>query len=294
MDLYDYSLKLFGRRVVEQVALLSYYRQMLNKADMKIDPEKYICMMYFSTFVSFFMALLVCFPVLLIFVFSRGPSPFVMSLITSLFLSLLISGITFFSYFTYPSLMSSGRIKKIDNIMPYVAIYLGTLAASGLPPQKFFTFLAKFKEYGEVQKEASKIAKDVNEAGLDLVSAISRSVKNSPSRAWAEFLTGLKTTITTGGNLQAYMREKAKTFAADFRRKVQEYSTQLEVFIQMYTILVVVGAMFFIIVSSLIVTIGGLSVQMVKMVQYIVIVLGVPFLTIAFILIIKGISPFED
>ncbi len=293
MDLYDYSLKLFGRRAVEQVALLSYFRQTLNKADIKIEPEKYLSMMYFSTFLSFFITFILSFPILL-FVLGRASNPFIVVLLVSLFSSFFVSIIVLFVFFSYPGLISSGRIKKIDNIMPYVAIYLGTLAASGLPPQKFFSFLAKFKEYGEVQKEASKIAKDVDEVGLDLVSAMSRAVKNSPSRSWSEFLTGLKTTITTGGNLQMYMKEKAKSFAADFRRKVQEYATQLEVFIQMYTILVVVGAMFFIIVSSLIVTIGGLSVQMVKMIQYIVIVLGVPFLTVAFILIIKGISPFED
>ncbi len=193
----------------------------------------------------------------------------------------------------YPAITASERKKKIDNALPFATIYLNTISRAGFPPQELFRMIAKFKEYGEISEEAKKISNEVHALGLDLPTALNNAISRSPSNSWTELLAGMKTTITIGGDLGEFLSEKAKGFVADYRRRLQDFSSFLTLLIEIYITLVIVGAVFFIITTSIMVSIGGVPVALVKALNYAIVLVGLPVMTAAFLLMIKGASPLE-
>ena len=210
------------------------------------------------------------------------------------FFSLIVGmGTAIFIYF-YPSFVVSKRKMKIDNTLAFATIYLSTISKSGFPPQKMFSLLSRFKDYGAVSQEAEKISSDVDGLGLDFPSALTRAISRSPSQNWAELLAGLRSTVMSGGELSKYLEEKAEGFVSEYKRKLKEFSRLLNLLMQMYITVVIVGTVFFVVISSLMATVGGLSVHLIKFTQYLIVFVGLPAITAIFILVIRSTSPWAD
>jgi len=218
-------------------------------------------------------------------------------LIAFLFAPLIAIGIGFgagaLTYF-YPAITADERKKRIENALAFGTLYLAALARAGFPLPQMFKLMSGFKEYGELSKEASKITNDIDALGLDAPEALTRAIHRSPSPSWSELLVGLKTTITVGGDMAKYLDEKANGFVDNYRRRLSEFSEFLSMLIEIYITLVVVGVIFFIVITSVMSSIGAVPVPFLKMVNMLIVVIGIPVLTAAFILIAKGASPLED
>ena len=289
MDFYKFALKIFRPIVTKRrPAFLTAIDFDLKRARINVAPEKYWAAMLLVLVLAFVLTFVISFTISIIF---WGLKAFFL-LVAFLLAGLVTLIAVIFTYF-YPSLIAGERKKRLENALAFSTIYLTTIADSGLPPQHMFRLLAGFKEYGEVSAEAEKIANDVEAMGLDLPTALTRAIARSPSADWTELLAGLRTSISVGGDLRAYLNEKAKGFIQEYHRRLDAFNSLLTILVQMYITIVGVGAVFFIIVSSLIGTIGGISPLMIKAMQYLVIFLGLPIITFAFIFIIKGVSPLE-
>ncbi|MEK6923518.1 MAG: type II secretion system F family protein [Nanoarchaeota archaeon] len=213
-----------------------------------------------------------------------------------IFLSVLIGttiGAGILTYF-YPAVIAGERQKKIDNTLPFSTIYMSTIARSGFPPQDIFKMISRFKEYGEISTEAQQISRDIETLGLDLPSALTRAINRSPSQYWSELLAGIRTTITLGGDLGQLLTEKTNGFVADYKRRLNEFSNLLSLLIEIYITIVVVGAVFFVVITSIMLAVGGVPVATVKALNYALVLVGLPVLTAAFILLMKGSSPLES
>jgi len=191
-----------------------------------------------------------------------------------LFFALMVGiGSAVFAYL-YPSFVISKRKMKIDNTLAFATIYLSTISKSGFPPQTMFEFLSRFKDYGAVSQEAKKISADVDGLGLDLPSALERAINRSPSSKWSDLLSGLKSTLMSGGEISKYLEEKAEGFVSEYKRKLEEFSNLLNLLMQVYITVVIVGTVFFIVISSLMATVGGLSIPLIKFTQYLIVFVG--------------------
>jgi len=230
-----------------------------------------------------------------------GLAIIIVSIITSvifLFLRLFIFSalmcmfvLSGFAMIFYPKIIALERARTIENALPFATIYLSTIAASGFPPHKMFQMLSKFKEYSELSKECAQINQDIQLLGLDLPSALRRAIDRSPSPRWSELLAGIGTSVISGGNLHTYLQEYAKSAVTNFKAKLAEFSTVLAIAIQIYVTLIIVGAVFFIVISSIMSSIGGVPVQTIRLANYLFILVGLPVLTAIFILVTKGLSP---
>jgi hypothetical protein len=63
---------------------------------------------------------------------------------------------------------------------------------------------------------------------------------------------------------------------------------------EVYITIVIVGGIFFIVITSIMSSIGAVSVSLLKAINWLIVLVGIPVLTAAFILIAKGMSPIED
>jgi len=261
----------------------------LRRSRLKTPPEEWVALSLFASIVVFVAAftfvlifsLLLSQKLLLVFVISLG-----IAVVSALF--------AFLFMYNYPKLTADERKKKIENALPFATLYLAALSRAGLPPNYMFKLLSRFKEYGELSKEAAKISSDTETLGLDITEALTRAIARSPSPTWTELLAGIKTTLTIGGDVGDFLNEKANGFVEGYSRKLQEFSSFLSLLIEIYITLIITGAIFFIIISSVMSSIGAVPVSLLKAANILIVGVGIPMLTAMFIIVAKGVSPLED
>jgi len=287
MDLYTrLAFRLFGEIGEKASTYFSDIKLDLKKSRMKISAQEYLSKAILTSFFIF----LIMMPVLS-FLFGIVFQSFMFSFISSITASIFISVGLFFLFLNYPKLIIKQRAKKIDAALPFASLYLSTAASSKLPIYKSFETFAKFSGYGPVSEEISLITNDMKTFGLDVNTALERGVERTPSKSFKEILWGILSTIRAGGDLAVYLKEKARNLMEDYRRRFYEYSHSLTIFIEIYLTLIVIGAIFFTILTAIIsgIMLGGAT-DIVFM-QFILIFLFIPIISIMFMYLVKNSSP---
>lgn len=195
-------------------------------------------------------------------------------------------------FYLYPSIRISQRRDNIDHNLPFATIYLSTIAGMGTPVSAIFQLLGQFEEYGEVSKEARKIANDVYGFGADIDIALSRAAERTPSDKFKDLLWGINSILTTGGDMRSFLREKANSFMNDYRRDLDQFADTLSLLVEMYITVVIVGSVFLIIISTIMSSLGSSPLIILTM-QTATIFLLLPMASVMFIVIVKSVSPAE-
>ena len=277
------SYRLFGNLVRYAKPYFLDIKEELRQANISYTLEEYLSIALFTTAVTFIIE-----ATMLSFIFGLLVTP-IIAVILALTLSMTISGILFFLFYSYPTTASKSRGNKIKKILPFSVSYMATIARSNVPPITIFKTLSEFKEYGELSKEAENIVRDVELFGMTTAAAIKKQAKITPSKEFRDLLYGINTMITSGGNLGSFLKDRSNEMMSDYRRRIRKYSQDLSLYVEMYLTLIITGSIFFIVLSSIISTISsGLGTIMV---QTMVVFLLLPALSVGFIILIRATSP---
>lgn len=281
------SFRFFGRHLEKYVSYFDSIKSDLQKSNLGLSLSEYV-------YISFFVLLLVFlieFPLIVVItsiIFKEAAIAFLFSFTITV---LILLGV-FFMFYTYPSMIAGARKKNIDSALPFATTYMATIASSGAPPSTMFKVLAQFEEYGEIAKESEKINRDIEAFGMDLVGSIRKTASRTPSTEFKELLWGLDTVLTTGGDLSDYLHEKSKAFMQEYRRSLEKYSKTLSLFIEIYLTIILVGSIFFIIMSSLMSVFGAGELNLLlSFSQFLVVFFVLPFVSIGFVILVRTISP---
>lgn len=279
------SFILFGP-ISETIAYyLTDLKSDLKKSKIKVSAQEYIS----KTLLKAFLIFLITLPALS-FILAYLVQEFLFAFITSVTISLIISMATFAVAINYPKFVMQGKAKEIDNNLPFASIYLSTVAGSRLPLHKTFEIFSKFSGYGEVAKETAEMVNDIKAFGLDLDTAIERQMERTPSKKLTELLWGILSVSRVGADLNIYLREKATTFMAEYRRRIYEFSHTLTIYIELYLTSVVLGTIFFTILTAIIAGIGGAQGNVIFL-QFFLIFILLPLISVAFIFLIRTSTP---
>lgn len=269
---------------------ISYYfadvKLNLKRAKIKLSLQEYISIAVMTCFVVF----ITSFPILS-FIFAFVFQTFLFSFLTSFTVSILLTVGVFLLLMNYPKLIIKEKAKHIDNALPFAALYLSTIASSKLPVHKIFEIFSKFGEYGELTNEIRSIKNDMDVFGLDIITALERAVERSPSKLFKEMIWGMLSTIRSGGDLAVYLKETAVNMINEYRRQLYEFSHQLTIYIEVYLTTIVLGAIFFTILSSIMSGIAETGAANIIVLQFLLIFIFIPLVSILFILLIKSITP---
>jgi len=257
----------------------------LRKARMKTSLQEYICVSLLTSFIIF----LVETP-LLTFIFSILLKNFLLAFSTAITLSIFLSIAFFYFFLNYPKAIIRDRSKRLEAELPFTTLYLSTTAGSKLPLHKIFEIFSRFSGYKETVEEINLINQDINVFGFDIISALERASERSPSKKFTELLWGLLATTRTGGNLATYLKEKSKNFIEDYRRKLYEFSHTLTIYIEVYLTAIILGALFFIILTAIVSGMGGAPVNIIFL-QYFLTFVFIPLISILFIIMVKASAP---
>lgn len=264
----------------------------LQRADINYSLRKYLSVALMTSTLFFITST----PLLSVIVgFMQGSALGVLAgVIAGFFIGILLSIAVFAGFYLYPSVEVARRRDDINHNLPFATLYLSTVASSGNPPAAIFKLLGNFEEYGEVSREAKKISGDVYNFGADVEEAINSAASRTPSDKFKNFLWGINSVISTGGDLKSYLSEKASEFMRDYRRELDKFTDLLSLLVEMYITLVIVGSVFLIILSTIMSALGGGGSEGIVIgIQTATVFLLLPAASLIFIVIIKGASPID-
>lgn len=260
----------------------------LNQAGLNFTVDEWISLMILNSVLTF---LLVSVSVIVLSL-SVGIT-FVESVAIAFLTSGFFSGGVFLLTYYYPSQAASTRNKKIDNSLHFATIYMATLAGTGMPPYKIFKVLSKYDEFKEISKIARGISQDMDVFGLDFNEALERAANNAPNKDLHDLLWNLRSTIQSGGDVRKFLEQRAVALTNQYRRKLEGYVKTLSLFLEIYITVVIVGSVFALVLTTIMGVLGG-STEQIQLIQLILITLGLPAMSLAFIVILKTINPMES
>ncbi|MBI4894738.1 MAG: type II secretion system F family protein [Candidatus Aenigmarchaeota archaeon] len=284
-DLQKLSFQLFKEYSDAIVPYFPDLKADLKRAEMPLTVQEFISMSMTVSLIS----LIVMLPVLS-FVFGLLLSDFLFGFLLSTLVSLIVTMGVFFALPQYPKLVIQGKSKEIDDALPFATMYLSTISSSNLPLHKSFDVFTKFLKYGEVVKQINSINEDIKLFGLDVATALERAIERSPSKKFREMLYGMLSTLKSGANMNIYLKEKSEAYMADYRRSLYEFSHALTVYVEIYLTSIVLGAIFFTVLTAIVSGISGGG-ENIIMLQFTLIFLFMPIISAAFIMMIKSATP---
>lgn len=246
-----YSNKFF-LKTAKKIISKGYFRPLsreLKRANINILFETYVALIFFSVLLSFFASL--CFIILItIFDFSLS-LPFITlqsggyfsTIAMWIWLPIVLPLLTFFMLYYYPSTERKVYANRIEQELPFAVIYMSAISGSGIEPTQIFKIIAESREYPYLKREMRKVLNQINIYGYDLVTSLNNVAKVSPSASLSELLSGISTTINTGGSLSEFFGKRSQTLLLNYRLKRESYTKLAETFMDIYISVVIATPM---------------------------------------------------
>ncbi|MEM5772003.1 MAG: type II secretion system F family protein [Candidatus Aenigmatarchaeota archaeon] len=250
--LSDLALKLFGKCVEKNKKIFQNFRAAIVSSGIEILSVTYISCMLLYLCIAPFISLI--FSTFIIFVLKF----IIINWLVDILIYILIFEIlTFLIFFSYPYIKMSNNTAEIDSNLPFALIHMQTIAESGAPPIVIFKLLSNFKEYGYLSKEFQKISRNIEMFGMDNISAIRDVMLKTPSSNLKDILSGMITTIQSGGKLSQYISERAEQMLFEYKLSRRKYEETLTAYADIYTAILIAAPLMLVIVLTIIATIGG-------------------------------------
>jgi flagellar protein FlaJ len=286
--LQEVSLKIFGRIVEPYTSYFEGLNASLKRGMLKFSAQEYISLLLLFSLVTFASSLIVGSVFISLVMGGVSVDSVIFSYTLAIIVSVLASGGVFFAGYYYPNMKSNGLRSQIDRALPFSVFYMATTASSGIHPLDIFKTLSERK--GPIGQEANRIYNNVQTLGMNLTDAMARVANRSPSASFADLLWGMVSVITTGGNLEEYLNAKTRSFMTQYRLSLNDFAKKVALYTEIYITLVMVGSLFFIVLTAIMSPIGGMDILML---QTFVVFLVVPAVSVAFIVVLKGSSPVD-
>ncbi len=280
----EWSVKLFGKIINKYLNFFDPLEVKIRSAGIKYSLEEYLSVALFCSLIAFIASMLLGSFFVTILTFSA-----MFSYTLSIIISFFATGATFFAFYWYPSVASKGIQSSIDRDLPFAVASMTAAASSGTHPISIFKMLSTRE--GVLGKESSRIYRDVKMFGTEMTSALAKAANRTPSVLWSELLWGMVSVITTGGNLYEYLSDKGKESMQQYRRILDGYSNQINFFTEIYITLIIVGTLFFIVLSSVMSPLVGGSGLL--LMQTFLVFIFVPLASMGFVILLKGLSPLK-
>ncbi len=283
--------RMFGKFVQARRGENPELEDNLLKAHIKLRPEEYLAVAWMNTTFAAVGSVVAAFA-LAIFLFILRIDIF--SLL--IFLGLVAALPIFFSYMYYfglpvgykgkPRSRAKKRGTKIDKRISGAMSLISAMASADVPVDVIFKELSKQTVYGEVAREAEWITRDTELLGLDILSAIRKAAQRSPSSKFQDFLQGVVTTSTSGGQLKPYFLVKAEQFEKEDRLEMRKKMETLGMLAESFVTVVVAFPLFLVVIMAIMALISKGSSGSVLVLLYVVVALMIPLSQFGFIFVI--------
>jgi archaeal flagellar protein FlaJ len=190
----------------------------------------------------------------------------------------------------WPELLANVRATRIEGQLPYAVNYLSTMSSGGMSLERMFAQLAAQDVYGPIAQEARLVHRDLSLLGLDIVAAMRAALDRSPSVKFQDFLQGLLTTVTSGGDLRLFLEAKSDQYFAENRALQARFLEQLSLLAEVFVVVVVATPLLIIVLLSVL-SLFGRSGPEVLVLGYALVILALPIAHAAFASTVRLMQP---
>lgn len=274
--LEGWSFRLFGSLAPAFLRNVFEFREHLKRADIKIYPETYVSLMFFTALLTLPVSIAA-----IVLLYFTQIIPLVFLVPAPIFVII--------AFIVMPMSKASERATVLEREVPFAATYITVMATGGIPPYVSFKRLSNVDLMPATRKEAKEIIKDVEIFGIDPLTALDHAAKRNPLEIFKDFLSGYASTVVIGGDINHFLETKAgdifKARAARVKNAAERLGMLLESFI---TIMVLMSLCFYILfsVQSIYSTGGGMD-SMMLMYTYVF----TPMLSFVFIYLAHNMQP---
>ena len=156
-----------------------------------------------------------------------------------------------------PASTARTRGRKIDLKISAAMSFVSAMASADVNVDQIFKELGRQKIYGEVAEEAAWISRDTEFLGVDILTAIRNGAQRSPSKRFQDFLQGVVTTATSGGQLKPYFLLKAEQYERENKLAQLQRVETMGLLAETFVTVVVAFPLFLVIIIAIFAIIGG-------------------------------------
>ncbi|MGD0249521.1 MAG: type II secretion system F family protein [Thermoplasmata archaeon] len=226
----------------------------LIKAHMRVRADEYMATVYATTLVVAIVTVAAGIAVGLLFVLS---GVVLIGLVIGILLPILGPVGTFFVLQSTPGSRAKERGRKIDRKISSAMSFVSAMSSADVNIDQIFKELGRQKIYGEVAEEAAWITRDTELLGVDILTAIRNGAQRSPSKRFQDFLQGVVTTATSGGQLKPYFLLKAEQFERENKLEQLQRVETMGLLAETFVTVVVAFPLFLVIIIAIFAVIGG-------------------------------------
>jgi len=261
----------------------------LQHSGLKINFKAYLSLtMLMSTLVS-----VGSFAVVPCLTFAVFGVPLLASIMFGIGGGLFAFAISIIGFYAYPLYRADKLKRELDDELLFTSGYMAILTSAGVSPEKIFYSISNLTVPLAVSGEAKDIVRDISLFGRDIISALEEESKRTPSERFREMLEGFISTIHSGGNLAAYLREKSRQYMKLKRISLHKFSDTLAMLSEFYVAILVTGPLMLVIMLAVMAMLGGGTSGLLdpglslNLLTYI----GIPLGSIMFLIILDVVSP---
>ena len=156
-----------------------------------------------------------------------------------------------------PGSKAKDRGRKIDRKISPAMSFISAMSSADVNIDQIFRELGRQKIYGEVAEEAAWITRDTELLGVDILTAIRNGAQRTPSKRFQDFLQGVVTTATSGGQLKPYFLLKAEQFERENKLEQLQRVETMGLLAETFVTVVVAFPLFLVIIVAIFAVIGG-------------------------------------
>jgi flagellar protein FlaJ len=232
-----WSFRLFGGLAPYFLKHIYQFKDMLERARIKIYPETYVSLMFFTALLTIPVSVIA---LVLLLVLGFMPIIFLIP-----FPFYIMAG-----FLIIPMSKASDRASGLEREMPFAAAYISVMASGGIAPYTSFKRLAEVELMPAMRGEAREIIKDVEIFGRDPLSALEQAARKNPLDIFRDFLSGYASTVIIGGDIGHFLERKAEEIFKTRALRVKAAAERLGMLLETFIIVMVMMSLCFYILFS--------------------------------------------
>lgn len=187
----------------------------------------------------------------------------------------------------WPGHTAAARGRRIDATMPRTVAFLYALSRSGMAfPEVLRVFAANEGVYGEAATEISLTVREMDLVGADLLSALDRTAKRTPSAEFEEFIENTISVLRSGQAFPAFLDAQHERYQNEAEAKQQRLLTQFATLAEVYVTTLVAGPLFLLTILVVI----GLTLDETLSALQLLVYLVLPLLNLVFVIYLSTLS----
>lgn len=200
----------------------------------------------------------------------------------------VIAGLTVYQLrWWWPAYRAEERGRRIDASMERTVAFIYALSRSGMAFPEVMRILARNKSvYGEAAAEFEIAVRDMDTFGADLINALERLGRRTPSESMSDFVENLVSVLQSGRSLSTFLDDQYEYFRDESQAQQRRFLDLLATLAEAYVTVLVAGPLFLITVLVVIGLVIGGTLPFLRALAYILI----PLATTGFVVYLSSLT----